>query len=151
MLSLQHQSRPLQFTFCSIFFSLLVLILLQLNGCGMMNSSMMQGTTASFAFVTNSGSGTVSVFAVSTTGMMTPVSGSPFSPAQAQSLWRSIQYINFFLQAINSKYRFSVFGKHFNWNADSCSRISICHRHTTNRNCRGSYGKVCVCREPGIK
>jgi len=79
MLSLQHQSRPLQFIFCSIFFSLLVLILLQLNGCGMMNTSMMQGTTASFAFVTNSGSGTVSVFAVSTTGMMTPVSGSPFS------------------------------------------------------------------------
>jgi 6-phosphogluconolactonase len=79
MLSLQRQSRSLQVIFCSIFTSLFVLVLLQLNGCGMMNNSMPQGTTASFAFVSNSGSGTVSAFAVSTTGMMVPVSGGPFA------------------------------------------------------------------------
>ena len=79
MLSLQQQSRPFQLTFWSFFAGLLILVFLQLNGCGMMNTSMSQGPTASFAFVTNSGSGTVSVFAVSNSGMMSPISGSPFS------------------------------------------------------------------------
>jgi 6-phosphogluconolactonase len=62
--------------FCQ-FFALALLCLL--NGCGMMmNNSMPPGMTASFAFVSNTGSGSVSAFAVSTTGMLTPVSGSPF-------------------------------------------------------------------------
>lgn len=64
------------------FFSkfLAVIFLCLLNGCGMMmHNSMTTGMTASFAFVSNTGAGSVSAFAVSTTGMLTPVSGSPFA------------------------------------------------------------------------
>ena len=80
LLSSQHPSRHFRNTSWSIFSCLFALVFLLLNGCGMMNTSMMSsGTAMSFAFVTNSGSGTVSVFAVSSTGMMSPVSGSPFA------------------------------------------------------------------------
>ncbi len=51
-------------------------------GCGMMNNSrspMPSGQTISFAFVSNSGSGTVSAFAVGSNGAISTVSGSPFS------------------------------------------------------------------------
>lgn len=51
-------------------------------GCGMMNNSpspMPSGQTISFAFVSNSGSGTVSAFAVDANGAISSVSGTPFS------------------------------------------------------------------------
>ena len=49
------------------------------QGCGMMKSSTVApGPTTSFAFVTNSGSGTVSAFAVGSTGSLSMVPGSPF-------------------------------------------------------------------------
>src|SRR6478672_10981940 len=80
MLSRQQSSRYLQLRPWLIFSSLSLLItLVALNGCG---SNMQQGPTASFAFVTNTGSGTVSAFAVSTSGALSPVSGGSF-PAGA--------------------------------------------------------------------
>src|SRR5580698_3772142 len=85
MLSSSPQSRHLQHKFGSTFIGPVVglvglAVLLLANGCGMTNSNTMpQGTTASFAFVTNSGSGTVSAFAVSSTGMLSPVSGGLFT------------------------------------------------------------------------
>src|SRR5437588_10880673 len=53
------------------------------NGCNSMNNMNktappVQGTKASLAFVSNSGTGTVSVFSVSTSGQLAAVSGSPF-------------------------------------------------------------------------
>jgi 6-phosphogluconolactonase (cycloisomerase 2 family) len=48
-------------------------------GCGGVNSPSAPGLTTSFAFVGNSGSGTVSAFAVSSTGGLSVVSGSPFT------------------------------------------------------------------------
>jgi 6-phosphogluconolactonase (cycloisomerase 2 family) len=44
-----------------------------------MGSSSTPQSTVSFAFVSNSGSGTVSAFAVSNTGVMTPIPAAPFS------------------------------------------------------------------------
>jgi 6-phosphogluconolactonase (cycloisomerase 2 family) len=61
------------------FICLAGLVLLLANGCGMSSSVAPQGTTTSFAFVTNSASGTVSAFTVSSTGMLSPVSGGLFS------------------------------------------------------------------------
>lgn len=58
-------------------------LLVIITGCGSMgnNSNMMMApaSAASLAFVSNSGSGTVSAFTVNTAGSLTPVSGSPFS------------------------------------------------------------------------
>jgi DNA-binding beta-propeller fold protein YncE len=72
-----HPLPRLSWSFFCKFFAIVFLCLL--IGCGMMmNNSMPSGMTASFAFVSNTGSGSVSAFAVSTTGMLTPVSGSPF-------------------------------------------------------------------------
>lgn len=53
-------------------------------GCSMMNNSpspMPSGQTISFAFVSNSGSGTVSAFAIDANGALSTVSGSPFAAA----------------------------------------------------------------------
>src|SRR5215472_2028692 len=57
------------------------IVFILLNGCGTTSSMQpgMPGSTSSFAFISNSGSGNVSAFAVSTTGGLTPVSGSPFA------------------------------------------------------------------------
>ena len=60
----------------------LIVALLLVNGCGggMRNSVVAEafGPTSSFAFVANSGSANISAFAVSTTGTLSPVAGSPF-------------------------------------------------------------------------
>jgi 6-phosphogluconolactonase len=79
MFSSPSQSRHLQLSFSLTFIGLVGLALLLVNGCGMTNSSVSPGTTASFAFVTNSGSGTVSAFAVSSTGILSPVPGGLFA------------------------------------------------------------------------
>jgi 6-phosphogluconolactonase (cycloisomerase 2 family) len=51
-----------------------------LVGCGGgMQTSMSQGSTTAFLFVTNSGSASVSAFAVSSAGGLTPVAGTPFA------------------------------------------------------------------------
>ncbi|HEY3770413.1 MAG TPA: beta-propeller fold lactonase family protein [Candidatus Angelobacter sp.] len=56
--------------------SLLALLLINTNGCGMTTR---QGTPASFAFVTSSGSGMVTAFSVSTTGILSPIAGGSFT------------------------------------------------------------------------
>ncbi len=63
-----------------LFLFLLTVLLASLTGCGMggTNTMMPQAATASFAFVTNSGSGTVSAFAVSSSGSLSLVPGAPF-------------------------------------------------------------------------
>lgn len=55
--------------------------LIMLGGCnGMMgNPPAAPGQTTAFAFISNSGSGTVSAFAVSSTGSLSIVAGSPFT------------------------------------------------------------------------
>lgn len=75
MLSPQPPART--FRFAHPFTLLLVSVLLLLNGCSMSTSTMSQGSTTGFVFVTNSGSGTVSAFAMSSTGSLAPVSA-PF-------------------------------------------------------------------------
>lgn len=58
------------------------LLLITVNGCGSTNNTTMvinQAPAQSLAFVSNSGSGTVSAFAVGTSGTLTPVAGSPFA------------------------------------------------------------------------
>lgn len=90
-------------------------ILLLLQGCGMMssNNSMttMPGQTTSFAFVTNSGAGTVSAFAVSASGSLSPVSGSPFT-AGAGAEFMALDKVHNFLfvanQGTNNLSAFSV-------------------------------------------
>jgi len=53
--------------------------LLLVSGCsGGTKSATAAGSAASFAFVTNSGSGNVSAFAVGPNGVLSPVAGSPF-------------------------------------------------------------------------
>jgi 6-phosphogluconolactonase len=58
------------------------LLLITVNGCGSTNTTNMvvnQAPAQSLAFVSNSGSGTVSAFTVGTSGTLTPVYGSPFA------------------------------------------------------------------------
>jgi YVTN family beta-propeller protein len=59
-----------------------ILVILIFNSCNSMNNSMNNppGTAqnASIAFISNSGSGTVSAFMVNTNGTLSPVNGSPF-------------------------------------------------------------------------
>lgn len=62
----------------------LSIVLILLNGCGGgmkgTNTNMQpQNPTASFAFVSNSGAGTISAFAVDTAGSLFAVAGSPFA------------------------------------------------------------------------
>jgi 6-phosphogluconolactonase len=77
MISTQHDHARLKVLPFS--FAVCLLMLLLASGCSTnSNSPMAPGQTASFAFVSNSGSGTVSAFAVSTTGGMSVVTGSPF-------------------------------------------------------------------------
>jgi 6-phosphogluconolactonase (cycloisomerase 2 family) len=56
-------------------------LLVIVNGCGgnMSNPMMAAGPTASFAFVANSGSGNVSALAISSSGGLSAVAGSPFA------------------------------------------------------------------------
>jgi len=91
------------------------LVLLFLQSCGMSgNRSMMMAMpeqTTSFAFVTNSGSGTVSAFAVSPSGRLSGVSGSPF-PAGSGAEFMSFDKVHKFLfvanQTANTISAFSV-------------------------------------------
>ncbi|HEY5028472.1 MAG TPA: beta-propeller fold lactonase family protein, partial [Candidatus Angelobacter sp.] len=112
MLSSQQHSHHLQHASWLIFSSMFVLIVvLLLNGCGTMGTKTPQGTTASFAFVTNSGSGTVSAFAVSTSGSLSLVSGGPF-PAGAGAEFLTFDSVHKFLfvsnQSANTVSAFSV-------------------------------------------
>lgn len=76
-----HSRRSFSST-CALICAAAILVLA--IGCGMMNNSpspMPSGQTISFAFVSNSGSGTVSAFAIDANGAVAPVSGSPFAAA----------------------------------------------------------------------
>lgn len=92
-----------------------IALLLSLNGCGSMSSGgstmMNQSSAANLAFVSNSGSGTVSVFDVSTSGSLSPVAGSPFA-AGAGAEFMAFDAVHNFLfvsnQAANSLSAFSV-------------------------------------------
>lgn len=86
MLSSQQPARILQFAqfaqsiqIARRLTFLLALALPFLNGCSMNNSAMPQANTVAFALVSNSGSGTVSAFAVSSTGSLMLVPGAPFT------------------------------------------------------------------------
>ncbi|HLY97635.1 MAG TPA: beta-propeller fold lactonase family protein [Candidatus Angelobacter sp.] len=72
--------------FRAIFSALSIfLFLISINGCGSANNTnpvVNQAPAQSLAFVSNSGSGTVSAFTVGTSGALIPVAGSPF-PAGA--------------------------------------------------------------------
>ena len=65
-------------------FLTLASLLIFIESCSKPSSLMMMmtttpGQTTAFAFVTNSGSGTVSAFSVGSTGNLSPVAGSPFA------------------------------------------------------------------------
>ncbi|HEV2992671.1 MAG TPA: beta-propeller fold lactonase family protein [Candidatus Angelobacter sp.] len=75
-------SRSNKLRFLSVIFGAMIALFLIVNGCGgsMGNNPMMQaGPTTSFAFVANSGSGNISVLAISSSGSLSTVNGSPFS------------------------------------------------------------------------
>ena len=72
-----HQRRPPAFL-PAWQFVLLAMPLSFLAGCGMGAGTATPATTASFAFVANSGSGTVSAFAANSSGVLSAVSGTPF-------------------------------------------------------------------------
>jgi 6-phosphogluconolactonase (cycloisomerase 2 family) len=96
-------------------FLLSALILLLSQGCGMMSGNHFMttapGQTMSFAFVTNSGAGTVSAFAVSASGSLSPISGSPFT-AGAGAEFMALDKVHNFLfvanQGANNLSAFSV-------------------------------------------
>lgn len=112
MLPSQPRSRTLQparwLIFCQLF---TLTILMMLNGCGMGGKNPMQMATMGFAFVTNSGSGTVSAFAVDTSGSLSLVAGAPF-PAGAGAEFLAFDTMHKFLfvsnQGANSVSAFSV-------------------------------------------
>jgi 6-phosphogluconolactonase (cycloisomerase 2 family) len=70
----------LQQVFIVLVSALLLCTMVIASGCsGMMSNMLMSpGQTTAFAFVSNSGSGTVSAFAISSTGAFSAVPGSPF-------------------------------------------------------------------------
>lgn len=85
-----------------------------LNGCGGKSTSTNMppmGAIASFAFVSNSGAGTVSAFAVSTNGSLSAVAGAPFT-AGAGAEFMAFDSVHKFLfvnnQNANSISAFSV-------------------------------------------
>lgn len=89
-------------------------ILLVLAGCGsttMISGSIMPQAPASLAFVSNSGSGTVSAFTVSASGSLAPVSGSPFTSGAGAEFMAFDSVHNFLFvnnQSANSLSVFSV-------------------------------------------
>jgi 6-phosphogluconolactonase len=92
--------------------SLLMVTMYLLNGCGMSKSVAVSPTApTSFAFVTNSGSGQVSAFAVSTSGSLSLVPGSPF-PAGAGAEFMAFDAVHKLLfvsnQTANTVSAFSV-------------------------------------------
>jgi 6-phosphogluconolactonase len=59
---------------------LFVILALGLSGCGSMkNTAIPTAQSTSLAFVTNSGSGTVSAFMINSNGALSPIAGSPFA------------------------------------------------------------------------
>ena len=112
MLPSQPRSRTLQPARWLIFRQLLTLaIVLLLNGCGMGGKNPQQAATVGFAFVTNSGSGTLSAFAVDSSGSLSLVSGAPF-PAGAGAEFLAFDSVHKFLfvsnQNANTVSAFSV-------------------------------------------
>ena len=92
-----------------------VAFLLTLSGCGGANNRpvMMvnQASATALAFVSNSGSGTVSVFSVSNAGALTPIAGSPFAAGAGAEFMAFDSAHNLLLvsnQAANSLSVFSV-------------------------------------------
>lgn len=75
MLSPQPPARTFRFAYRLAFLFVSVLVLL--NGCSMSTGTTSQASTAGFVFITNSGSGTVSAFTMSSVGSLSPVS-TPF-------------------------------------------------------------------------
>jgi 6-phosphogluconolactonase (cycloisomerase 2 family) len=109
MLSSQHRSRIFQQVPYLILPYLLAIILL-FDGCGM-GSKNPPPATVGFAFVTNSGSGSVSAFAMDSSGALSLVAGSPF-PAGAGAEFVAFDSVHNFLfvsnQNANTVSAFSV-------------------------------------------
>ena len=79
----------------------LVFSLLLINGCsGGMKPTISPGSTTSFAFIANSGSGNVSAFTVSSNGVLSPLPGSPF-PAGAGAEFMALDSVHKFLYVSN--------------------------------------------------
>src|SRR4029077_1416604 len=110
MLSSQHRSRTSQPASWLIFPCLLTIILL-LNGCGMGGKNPPPMATVGFAFVSSSGSGSVSAFVMDSSGSLSLVAGSPF-PAGAGAEFLTFDSVHKFLfvsnQGANSISAFSV-------------------------------------------
>jgi 6-phosphogluconolactonase (cycloisomerase 2 family) len=110
MLSLQHRSRVLQPSPRLIFRYLLAITLL-LNGCGMGSKNPLPMATVGFAFVTNSGSSSVSALAMDSSGSLSLIAGSPF-PAGAGAEFLAFDSVHKFLfvsnQNANTVSAFSV-------------------------------------------
>jgi YVTN family beta-propeller protein len=92
--------------------SLLCAMILAAGCSGMMGNMLMSpGQTTAFAFVSNSGSGTVSAFAISSTGAFSAVPGSPF-PAGGGAEFMAFDRVHNLLfvsnQSANSLSEFSV-------------------------------------------
>lgn len=110
MLSRQHRSRIFPPAPQLIFPYLLAIILL-FSGCSMGSKTPPPTGPASFAFVTNSGSGSVSALAMDSSGSLSLVAGSPF-PAGAGAEFMAFDSVHKFLfvsnQNANTVSAFSV-------------------------------------------
>ncbi|HET9184276.1 MAG TPA: beta-propeller fold lactonase family protein [Candidatus Angelobacter sp.] len=114
MISPAHRfsCRPIGAPFV-IFAALFASVLMALAGCnGMMGNPLMgPAQSTAFAFISNSGAGTVSAFAISSTGGLSAVSGSPF-PAGSGAEFMAFDAIHKLLfvsnQSANSVSEFSV-------------------------------------------
>lgn len=98
MLSRQHRSRS--FPPVLWFISSFLIAILWLNGCGMGSTNPPPVVTAGFAFVSNSGSGSVSAFAMDSSGALSLVAGSPF-PAGAGAEFMAFDSVHRFLFVSN--------------------------------------------------
>ena len=99
MLSSQHRFHTSRLAPWLIFPCLLALVLL-LDGCGMGGKNPAPMATVGFAFVTSSGSGSVSAFAMDSAGALSPVAGSPF-PAGAGAEFLAFDSVHKFLFVSN--------------------------------------------------
>lgn len=81
MISLSHRYKsPIPRGFLLLIPASIICIFALVAGCSMMGSSpSAPGQTIAFAFVSNSGSGTVSAFAIGAKGGLSAISGSPFN------------------------------------------------------------------------
>src|SRR5690348_3689725 len=114
MISSSHRlSSRLQQVFVAVLSAALLCALMIASGCsGMMGNMLMSpGQTTAFAFVSNSGSGTVSAFAISSTGSFSAVPGSPF-PAGGGAEFMAFDRVHNLLfvsnQSANTLSEFSV-------------------------------------------